>query len=172
MSENASYALWIMPEGTAYALTNSYITQLSKRYNLPKFEPHVTVLGRIHSPDTSALRDLAQNLLPFRIRLSSQPEYLDEYFRCLFLKAHETAELMETYAQVSQRFGSEGGPYFPHLSLAYGDLSLETKHEMIKALGEIPKIEFEAHHLSLVQASTQIPISNWNVVERFPFRNV
>lgn len=168
MPENDSYALWIMPEGAAYTLTDSYIAKLSRIYDLPKFEPHVTLLGGIRVPETSALRTLIRGLPPFHIHLSNQPEYLDETFRCLFLKADETPPLMETFAKASQLFGYEGPPYFPHLSLAYGDLPVETKREMIRTLGEIPGIEFEARQLSLVQASAEMPISSWKVVERFP----
>ena len=157
MPENDSYALWIVPEGAAYNLTDGYITRLSQTYNLPKFEPHVTLLGGIRAPDTSALRTLTRGLPPFRIRLAHQPQYLDEYFRCLFLKAHETPALMETFAQASRLFGYQSKPYFPHLSLAYGNLPLETKHEMIRGLGEIPEIEFEARHLSLTHILSAIP---------------
>lgn len=168
MSENDSYALWIIPESTAYDLTKGYIAKLSDIYHLSKFEPHVTLLSGIRVPETSALQTLTRSLHPFHIRLASQPGYLDEYFRCLFLKAHERPALMETYSQASQMFGYAGGPYFPHLSLAYGDLPVETKREMIRTLGEIPGIEFEARQLSLVQASAEMPISSWKVVERFP----
>ena len=167
--ENDSYALWIVPEGAAYTLTDGYIVRLSRVYNLPKFEPHVTLLGGIHAPETSTLRTLARSLLPFHIHFSNQPEYLDETFRCLFLKADETPALLETFARASQLFGYTGGPYFPHLSLAYGDLPVETKREMIRELGDIPEIEFEARQLSLVWASTEMPVSSWRVVARFPF---
>lgn len=167
MPENDSYSLWIMPEGDPYNLIDGYIAKLSQAYDLPKFEPHVTVLGGIRVPNTSALQDLARSLPPFRIHLASQPQYLDEYFRCLFLKAHETPALMDIFSKASQLFGYEGEPYFPHLSLAYGDLPVKTKREMIQELGAIPEIEFEARHLSLVQASTEMPISTWKVLERF-----
>ena len=169
MPEPDSYALWIMPEGSAYTLTDNYIAKLSEEYGLPRFEPHLTLLSGIRNPAVSTLRTLVGGLPPFRIRLASQSEYLDEYFRCLFLKAHETPALMETFAQASQLFGYQGKPYFPHLSLAYGDLPVKNKREMIDELGDIPEIEFEARQLSLVQASTKMPISSWKVVERFPF---
>lgn len=169
MPGNDSYAVWIMPEGAAYTLADGYIAKLSQAYNLPKFEPHVTVLGRIRSLEISALRGLAESLPLFRIRLNNQPEYLDEYFRCMFLKARETAELMETFSKASEIFGYKGVPYFPHLSLAYGDLPVSTKQEMICTLGDIPKIKFEARQLSLVLASAQTPVSSWKVIDRFPF---
>jgi hypothetical protein len=168
MSENDTYALWIIPDGAVYTLTDGYIAKLSSTYHLPRFEPHVTILGGIRSPEPSALRGLAGSLTPFRIRLASEVDYLDEYFRCLFLKAHETPELMETFSKASRLFGYEGKPYFPHLSLVYGDLPVETKREMIHTLREIPTIEFEARQLSLVHASTSMPVASWKVIEHFP----
>ena len=168
MPENDSYALWIMPEGEAYSLTDSYIEKLSKTFNLPGFEPHVTILAGISQAAISKVRGFAEILAPFWIRLAGQPEYLDEYFRCLFLKAHETPELMDTISKAGKLFGDEGSPQFPHLSLAYGSLPVETKHEMIRTLGNTPEIAFEARHLSLLHASVEMPIESWKVVERFP----
>ncbi len=167
MPETGSYALWIMPEGAAYTLMDGYIARLSEAFDLPKFEPHVTVLSRMRDPQASALRDLTRSLSPFRIRFASRPEYLDETFRCLFLKADETPALMEAYSKACRLFGYEGKSYFPHLSLAYGDLPVENKHEMIQTLGEIPKIEFEARQLFLVRASAKMPVSSWKMIEQF-----
>jgi 2'-5' RNA ligase len=172
MPKDQPYCLWIIPEDDAYAITNGYIARLSAEYNFPRFEPHVTVLCGIHSPDKSKMRALAESISPFRIRLSSQPAYLDEYFRCLFLEAQETPGLMETFSKARDAFGYEGDPYYPHLSLAYGDFPIHTKREMIWKLGEISEIEFEARHLSLVHASGEMPISSWRVVERFYFKKI
>ena len=78
---------------------------------------------------------------------------------------------MKTFSKASEIFGYEGDPYFPHLSLAYGEFPLHTKHEMIRELGAIPKVEFEARSIHLVHASTEMPIANWKIIERFPFGN-
>ena len=75
---------------------------------------------------------------------------------------------MNTISKAGELFGDEGSPQFSHLSLAYGHLPVETKREMTQTLGEIPGIEFEARHLSLLHASVEMPISSWEVVERYP----
>ena len=145
----------------------TYIAKLSDAYHLPRFEPRVTALGGIRTPEASEMRGLAGSLAPFRVRLAREVEYLDEYFRCLFLRALQTAGLMETFSKACELFGYEGEPYFPHLSLAYGELPVKTKHEMIRELGEIPEIEFEVRAICLVQASTETSVSSWKVIERF-----
>jgi len=39
-------------------------------------------------------------------------------------------------------------------------------------LGKIPQIEFEARQFSLVRASKDLPISSWEVDERYPLAKV
>jgi hypothetical protein len=58
------------------------------------------------------------------------------------------------------------------MSLAYGDLPVWRKHEMIEELGPLPQIEFEAQAISLAQASTEMDVSSWKVVAHFPFAKV
>ena len=169
MSENQSYALWIIPaEEDAYALTKRYIAKLSGMYDLPRFEPHVTVLGGVSDPDRAELRTLADGLEPFQIRLAREVEYRDEYFRCLFLRAYKSDALMETFSRASALFGRESESYFPHLSLAYGNLPVWKKQEMIVELGPVPEITFTAREIALVHAAQEMPIEDWKVVERFP----
>lgn len=169
MSENDSFALWIIPEGTAYDVTRGYIIKLSKIYHLPKFEPHITVLSDIRSPDISTICGLAGSLAPFRIRLDNKVQSPDAYFRSLHLRAQETPELMEVFSKARERFGSDGEAYFSHLSLAYSGFNLRIKRKMIQELGEIPEIEFEARQLTLFNASLELPVSSWEKIEQFPF---
>jgi len=169
MSNSDNYALWIIPEGTAYDLTKEYIDKLSNVYHLPKFEPHITVVSAMRSPDMTEIGVFAGSLAPFRVRLADQVEYPDAYFRSLHLTAYETPELMAIFSKARERFGSAGEPYFPHLSLAYSGFNRRTKRKMIQALGKIPEIEFEARQLTLVIASPVTPVSRWNMIERFPF---
>jgi 2'-5' RNA ligase len=169
LPETDTYTLWIIPDGAAYALTDGYIAKLSSAYHIPRFEPHVTILGGIRSVEKSLVCGLADGLAPFRVQLASKVEYLNEYFRCLFLRAHKTPELMEAFSEASETFGYEGNPYFPHLSLAYGEFPLHTKREMIRELGAIPRVEFEARSIHLAHASTRLPVSSWKIIDRFPF---
>ena len=171
MSNSDAYALWIIPEGAAYDLTKGYINRLSDIYHLPKFEPHITVLSDIYSPGISEICEFAGSLAPFRVHFDNTVEYPDAYFRSLHLTAHETPELMALFAKARERFGSNGTSYFPHLSLAYSGFNRQTKCKMVQELGEIAEIAFEARQLVLFNASPEIPVSSWDVIERFPFGN-
>ena len=169
MTENHTFSLWLIPSGKAYTLLSGYITQLSETYDLPKFEPHITVLGGVSQPETPTMRRLAESLAPFPVRLAPQAGYMDEFTRCLFLTAYRTSELTGAYVRACTLFNCPSGPYFPHLSLAYGNLPVETKHKMIRDLGEIPPVAFEARAIFLVQASARMDVSSWKVAEQYPF---
>lgn len=168
MANNYTYSLWIIPDEAAYSLTKGYIEKLCNEYHLPSFEPHITIKGRIQSSHVSRVRRLANKLSPFRVYLTNKVECSAEYFQCLYIRVHETPELLETYIKVCEIVGSENKSYFPHLSLAYGDLPVPTKHEMTQKLGNIPNIEFEVHYLYMVLASKGLPVSSWKIIERFP----
>jgi 2'-5' RNA ligase len=172
MAKSVAYSLWIIPDGITYSLTAGYISKISSGYHLPTFEPHVTILGEIFLPKDTMMSkaiELANNLAPFRIHLAREVKYLDEYFRCLFIKAHKTKDLMKTFSTATEIFSYSGNAYFPHLSLAYGEIPVQTKRKMIQKLGTIPSIEFEARNICMVLASSRTPISRWKVINRFPF---
>ncbi len=56
----------------------------------------------------------------------------------------------------------------PHLSLLYGDFSVETKKEIIKKTGESFTDEFEADTLHLYL--TEGAASNWQRMRAFPLQ--
>lgn len=169
MVENDTYSLWIIPaEEKAYALTKGYITRLSGLYHLPHFEPHVTVLGGVRKAEKAEMQTLVEGLGPFQVRLAREVEYRDEFFRCLFLRAYKSDALMETFSRANMLLGQESESYFPHLSLAYGNLPVWKKQEMMAELGPIPEIVFEARDIAFVQASKDVPVEDWKVLERFP----
>jgi 2'-5' RNA ligase len=113
--------------------------------------------------------EFAGGLTPFRVRLDNKVEYPDAYFRSLHLTAHETPELMDVFSSVRERFVSIGEAYFPHLSLAYSGFNLQTKRKMAQELGDVPEIEFEVRRLTLFNASPELPVSSWKMIEQFPF---
>ena len=108
MSENQPYALWIIPTDEAYALTSGFIARLGRLYDLPAFEPHVTVLGGVRCPEFAEMRDLAESLAPFRIRLAREVEYREAYFRCLYLQAYKTDELGGNLLESQRAFWPPG----------------------------------------------------------------
>ena len=96
MARAKGFSLWLMPSGDLYEALAHTILRLSRVYQTPAFEPHVTLLGELTEPETEVLsktQHLASLIRPCEIRLS-RADYLSDYFRCLFLRVEETEPVM------------------------------------------------------------------------------
>jgi 2'-5' RNA ligase len=128
------------------------ILDLSREYAAPAFEPHVTLVGGIvGAPQevTAKMRELARRIPPFTIRLTAV-DYLDEYFRCLFVRVATTEPIMTANKAAREVFHLEKQPAFmPHLSLLYGNLPASVKERIIASLGRQFELEFKVSSLHL-----------------------
>ena len=127
-----SYALWVVPGGTAYHSLKNQISELSKEYNTVDFEPHVTIIGGLAGEENklvSKMEELA-SAPPFEISLNKIGDS-DEYFKCIFLECERNKELMDLNRKARVIFNHLKDPEFkPHLSLLYAEL----KPELIKKI--------------------------------------
>lgn len=162
------YSLWLMPTGEVYEQLERILHKLSAKYGAPEFPPHVTLLGGIVRPRREVLREcasLAALIRPFTIRLE-KINYLDEYFRCLFVRAASTAPLRKAHQMARDVFGRRREPSFmPHLSLLYGDFSRSLKEGTAAELGRRLDLAFKVR--SLVLYSTHGEPRGWRPVARF-----
>jgi 2'-5' RNA ligase len=152
VSSSDVFSLWLMPQGRPREGLEKLITRLSAQYTTPKFEPHVTLIGELAIPEQEAVtktKRLAQILKPFTISLK-EAACLDEYFRCVFIKADKTEELMNANLNACALFGQvEDKDYMPHLSLIYGDLTLPLKEQIIKDIGQESHMSFKVNGIAL-----------------------
>ena len=138
MNELRDYALWIIPEGKAYGELKQLIDLLSRMYSTPSFEPHTTVLGRVTGSENELIAKVARLgsiIRPFLISLR-RIEYLDEYFRCLFIKSEGSKELINLHNKAKTIFNIKDKKYYmPHISLMYGNLPAKLKEKIISDIG-------------------------------------
>jgi len=109
MSKAQGYSLWLIPTGETYDRLNNIIVSLSKRYKTQYFEPHVTLVGGILGSEDDVISKTSQLtalLHPHMIELS-RIDFLNEYFRCLFVKARETAYVMSANQLARGVYGQE-----------------------------------------------------------------
>jgi 2'-5' RNA ligase len=171
MSKTKGYSLWLMPIGEVYNKLNNLISELSRKYNTPHFEPHVTLIGEVLGSEEEIVLKTAQLtsvVRPYRIELG-RVEYLNEYFRCLFLRVRETHEVMRAN-QISRKiFGRETDPkYMPHLSLMYGDFAPQIKEEIIAKIGKEIFVGFDVESIHLF--STNGEPKDWYRVKEFSLK--
>ena len=162
-----------MPSGDIYDKLVSLIFQFSERYSTPNFKPHVTLLGPIvgsRERIVDKTSQLANCIQPYEIRLTTV-DYLDEYFRCLFLRVKETKEVISTNDRTREIFSKyiisrqQDEKYMPHLRLLYGDFSSQTKKEIIQEIGREFDISFKVGSIHLFV--TQDEVRDWYRIKEF-----
>ena len=169
MTKAKGYSIWLIPAGEVYQKLSEIISQLSEKYSAPNFEPHITLLGNLIGPEEDLISKtlkLTAQLKPFKINLK-KADYLDEYFKCLFIRAEKTKELIRANNIAREAFNSKPDPeYMPHLSLMYGDLSSKTKEEILADLGKEFDLSFEVRSIHLF--STTGEVKDWYRIKEFP----
>ncbi len=170
------YSLWMVPRRSseAYKLLSHLISQVAMEYLTPIFIPHVTLLGNIDRsgrPEQYACekaRLLADELSPFEIKLDGIGSN-DTYFQILFFSVKQTPAVINANAVAQKVFAVSRGKYFPHLSIAYGDLYNHT--DALKRLAsQHPANElcFLTHGVDLWR--TEGPVREWYRIATFPFK--
>ena len=164
------YSLWLMPGADVYNKLSSLIIRLSRKYRTPVFEPHVTLIGELTEPEDEIITKtqvLAARIMPYTITLT-HVEFLNEYFRCLFIKVQETEEIIEANAKARETFCRTHDPkHMPHLSLMYGNLEPGKKKEIVKDIGKELHLSFEANSIHLF--SNTGDLKEWYRIKEFPF---
>lgn len=160
------YSIWLIPAGEVYRKLAEIISQLSKKYSTPNFEPHLTLIGdllRSEEEIISKTLELAEQLKPFEINLK-KADYFDEYFKCLFIRAERSKEVIKANNIAREAFNLKLDPeYMPHLSLMYGNLSPETKEKILADLGKEFDLSFEVKSIHLF--STAGEAKDWSKVK-------
>ena len=162
------YSLWLMPTGEVRQRLAATILDLSRQYAAPAFEPHVTLAGGIVGPArevASKMAELAKRIPPFTIRLT-KVDFLDEYFRCLFVRVAPTQPIMKANQAAREIFSLEKQPAFmPHLSLLYADLPSRVKERIAASLGRRFELEFRVSDVHLYL--TKGEVAAWWRTARF-----
>ena len=164
------YAIWLMPEEPVYSESTGVLLSLSRECSMPAFEPHVTLLAGITAPEhetVSLCAKLASVLSSFEVRLTTI-DFLEEYYRSIFVRVAETDAIMLANGKAREVFGLRvEAPYLPHLSLLYGDVPLDVKKAIAAELGSPFARSFQASSIHLYSVAG--PVSRWRLVRTFDF---
>ena len=173
--KGVGYSLWLVPERNSeeFHLLRKLIDKLAHRYRTPAFDPHVTLLGKIHDSKRDAVkktRDIAAMLSPFEIALGKIGSN-GAYFQMLFSEIEQTPALMAANVALQKMFGMNGKDFFPHLSLAYGNLSdarIAVLQKSAEQENPIAGMHFSVHAVELWH--TDGAVEDWQKVGEFPFK--
>lgn len=119
-------SLWLMPATASRQTLAGLIADGCRRFEGPRFAPHVTLVGSVRLENTSieaAMGRLAARVASFDAEVS-EPAESSDYYRCCYLRLAPNRELLRAReSAVVEVNGFPGEGYEPHVSLVYGDLS-------------------------------------------------
>lgn len=156
MSEKKdTFSVWLKPYGDIAFKLQQRIKNLSKEYNSPVFEPHVTLIGGLERGETEMIQlsdTLAGCLEPFELVLT-KAGYLDTFYQSLFVHIQENDQLLHARKIAERLFNYNEDSYMPHLSILYGDFTRNEKERILNVMGREFHIRFPVHSLLLVKTS-------------------
>ncbi|OGC47694.1 hypothetical protein A2886_02875 [candidate division WWE3 bacterium RIFCSPHIGHO2_01_FULL_42_13] len=164
------YFLFLVPPARVGEILQKVITNLSEKHNSPNFEPHITLLNNVFS-DLETVKQkaklLASKLKPILISLG-EVSFGANYFQSVFIRVKATAELMDLYTLAKEIYLADDNVFMPHMSLIYGNQTMEERKRITSAI-ELPKdISFEASKLVIVPG-TENP-DDWIHIEEFDIK--
>lgn len=125
------YSIWIIPPEPVYTQLKQTVDQLSRSYNGPIFEPHMTLLGNIDK-DLSEIENKVNELATgaSTLELSLGPiSFSTTYFQSVFVRVNSDADLMQLNLEAKKLFGMNNDVFMPHISLLYGDHDMAIREE-------------------------------------------
>ncbi|MEX0773676.1 MAG: 2'-5' RNA ligase family protein [Balneolales bacterium] len=145
------YSLWLKPEGEIYDHLSRVIKILSKEYNSPVFEPHITLLkGLKIKEDTIEAKLKHLEFSPFEVQLSDIG-FEDNLFQSFFLHS-ASDEIYKLYDQCEQIF-HKSESYVPHLSLMYHEMPVKEKKALADKIDHFKGLKFMARNISIVSTA-------------------
>jgi hypothetical protein len=130
------YAIWLEFSKEGRDRLSTIITQLAKKFGTAVFEPHLTMLGGIPITIQGAAIKMKELYVAATLPLILSLEAIEvgeTFYQALYITCEPTKELIRTSTEVQKTFGITK-QFQPHISLLYGDVSLEAREGIKKEL--------------------------------------
>ncbi|KAI9635390.1 2',3'-cyclic-nucleotide 3'-phosphodiesterase [Dioszegia hungarica] len=169
------WSLWLEPDEKTNLKFRNAITSLSSLSPAsPNFLPHVTLYGSIDlSTEPSVIRKHLEAIIaqsrqsePLRLPVLS-PSTGEAFFQCILAPVEPVEPLLKLQSRCEEVWGRKS-PYFPHVSLKYGDIGAERREEIAERAREESLPEMVAvRGISIVRCVGMA--DQWEVVDVVPF---
>lgn len=129
-------SLWLVPQPEDAAYLQGIIDQLAEKYQAPRFNPHVTLAGRLQVSEQyqSSLSDLAA-ATPILQMHNHGLDHSAALFRTVYIRTSLGDSLVALRNQVYKLWPENTvKPFMPHISLIYKELTSSERQLIIQAL--------------------------------------
>lgn len=163
-------SIWLLPEFAQERRLAATIAELATVQGESAFFPHVTIQGDLCRPAAELVEPLAAlaKEVPVQRWNVSAVACGDHFFRCLYLRFDAERELASLQERVLAFTGSDAGlSPFPHLSLAYGQVTGDTLRERDRLAARFDVREVTFDRVAIVRSSKDVPIDAWQLLCSF-----
>jgi len=129
------FSLWLLPDATTELLLTSLIRTLAQKTGGLLFQPHITVVSG-SAPITETMMGSLQKMNDELEAVHLQAKAVASgptYFQSIFLTFRESRELQQLQRHCAETFDI-ARPFFPHLSLTYGEFSPERRETFCQSV--------------------------------------
>jgi 2'-5' RNA ligase len=159
-------SLWLAPDEAARARLDKLIGELAAHLRGPLFRAHLTLLPRLQATEAEALQRaaaLAARTPPLALTLF-RAVHTPAYFRCLFLEAERTPELLGAHQRARRMFKGSPDDFLPHVSVAYGRLSALVAEPVVRSLEQSVPLPLTARGERVEVWSTRGEARGWRTL--------
>ncbi len=164
-SSNDVYSIWLMPSAESNVVLEKVLKTFAAQASTPIYKPHLTLAASNDADEDQVFKkfeELAGQVS--KMELDSGPlSTEDSYFKAIYLLLEKPKELIAAKRLAKNIFQERPEKFFPHITLAYGNITDIQKVEMIRNLTiTLPtKISFEK--IALVKTN-QAEASQWKKI--------
>jgi len=132
----STFDLFLVPAASQYRKYNKLINSLSKKYDTPSF-PHITIMSMLEAEEKDLINKVERIAKGFK-RMEVEVfgvNFANTVNQCVFAQIKMSSQLLTLYEElVTSLQYSHKAPFFPHMSLIYGDFSPEEKSNIARKL--------------------------------------
>tara|TARA_B100000214_G_scaffold367480_1_gene337680 strand:- start:1078 stop:1584 length:507 start_codon:yes stop_codon:yes gene_type:complete len=167
--KSSQWSVWLMPSIQHNKDYQKMIKFFSNKYSTEVFAPHVTLFGRLSNQPKSYFpffQEISYKQNPITMKILDIEKGVPPW-KSLYIRLHLDSNVQKFQDSINKKL--EKIRYYdfsPHLSLAYGNISVN-KDDLNKiALCKI--IQFSS--LALIYTPDQI--NRWELIKRFNFKTI
>ena len=130
----SEFWIFLVPTVSQSSKYNKIIKIFSKKYNTPSF-PHVTLFEMLEAKEEDIItevKDIAKDFKRMEVEIFGI-NFTNTVHQCVFAQIKMSSQLLSLYTKLETNLKySSKSPFFPHMSLLYGDFSPEEKSNLAK----------------------------------------
>ncbi len=160
------YFIWLLPKNEDSKYLSDIIDNLSRKFNSPKFSPHVTVFGYVNFKlpvIRDAIKKSIAELEPFTV-IRSDLKYSNNFWKTIYFELRPNSFLSRIYKMLNNSLGeNESFTFSPHFSLIYKNMNDSQKQQLISEI--ILKRNFIIDKIAIMKFSNNV--DEWKIIETY-----